>query len=322
MSLPEFLLLSIATLCLLGQQINAFSPASFKPHSVNRNSYDQKSRITYSSGAFDRQFRLSSSASNSIKSNSYNIENNDLSSAQNQKLEMPWNDWQVWALRDNISKYRISFAGSDYVLWRTMVREVTELAGYEVEFVREMYSRYISSQDNPQSPAKKGALPRILPLLDQFEFESMGGITGKVYGLNGIAEGATIQTPELVNMENTVPRGYIICGSVDGDCSSNVVAYELGQPIGQSLDLFNNDERYQMLSTLVTAAASTVSNTKLLENGAKKTRDVVAGIDNDAGSSSTVDMMVNMGGVTAILLTSAAVLNAFHHHLTVNVFWV
>jgi hypothetical protein len=204
-----------------------------------------------------------------------------------------------------------------------MVREVTELAGYDVEFVREMYSKYVSSQKNSNPSSGKETLPKILPLLDQFEFESMGGITGKVYGLAGIAQGATIQTPELINVESTVPKGYVLCGSTDSDGASNhVVAYELGLPVGQSLDLFNNNERYRMLGTLAKAAASTVSNTKILEEGTKQVKNAVASIDDGVGDGSTMNMVANIGGATAILLSSATLFNALQHHLTVNVFWV
>jgi len=36
----------------------------------------------------------------------------------------------------------------------------------------------------------------------------------------------------------------------------------------------------------------------------------------------TAQLVFNIGGITSLLLAGATIMNAFHHHLTVNVFWV
>lgn len=244
---------------------------------------------------------------------SSNNKESSTSSSNNPELDMPWNEWQEWAVRDNLPKYTVMIGGVQYALWRSMVRDVTELAGYDVAFVRKIH----------QSKTSSTTTPRLLPLLDQFQFESQGGITGTAYGIAGIAQGATIQTPPLVHMEDTLPKGYVVChANMDMDTDNNtaeqpLIAYELGMPKGEQQAIFDTttqpQERYRMLSTLASVAASQTAEVGM--------RALSAVTDNELVENDNQNM-IRLGGLTAMLLTGATVMNAFHHHLTVNVFWV
>lgn len=203
--------------------------------------------------------------------------------------------------------------------------------------------------------------PKVLPLLDEFQFEPNGGITGKAYGLMGIANGATIQTPPLrqSQMSFTIPNGYVLLEESESESDLNddsydindddvriLLAYELGLPLGlENESLWSTQaKRSRMLKTLAstvtsTATISTTPNANALQRGlenldsqqissnlqtlgVKGLQELEKRTDNNGEGGDTAGLLVNLGGVTALLLAGATIMNAFHHHLTVNVFWV
>lgn len=270
-------------------------------------------------------------------------------------LELPWGQRQKWALRDNVHKYTVDIpqladgvvsnkgvvsglSSDTYVMWRALTRDVMELAGYDVEFIRSKYVETMRGEEHesPPSPSSSSSLqgqpkednnnvhendsivvPGVLPLLDQFEFQSNGGISGKIQGLRGIADGTTIQTSPLAHIQLTIPRGYVL--TEDGSS-----AYELGIPktsveeqvLGYSLDL----AKLKMGSTSKSVYDDVVPNLmRGWENGMNR-NDGRAAVN--VSDPETTDMLVNLGATTAILLGGATAVNLLSHHLTVNVFWV
>ena len=195
--------------------------------------------------------KLYSSASNEEKETQESWLKED-SEKKEEKLSMPWSDVQDWALRDNLSKYTVVIPfGSEkddtpqvYALWRTMLKEIPELSGYPIDFLQDMYSKQISKKESP-SESKLDATPALLPYLEDYEFASAGGVSGKIYGVPGLADGTRIETSPVTNIEVTLPQGFIRCA--DGSA-----AYELGRP---KREVFLN----AALDDAKNAAASTAS---------------------------------------------------------------
>jgi hypothetical protein len=133
-----------------------------------------------------------------------------ITSANNKKkqssstMQMPWSEFHQYALDDNLPKYtRTIFLLStttdestssttnnhsrkSYALWRTMLQEVPELTGYPISFLREKYSPRVETTQASsldllvvQDSETKNA-PEVLPFLDNFYFESSGGLSGQV----------------------------------------------------------------------------------------------------------------------------------------------
>ncbi|KAI2504604.1 hypothetical protein MHU86_9816 [Fragilaria crotonensis] len=221
-------------------------------------------------------------------------------------FSLPWTDFQAWALRDNILKYIISIPreGSDeptvYALWRTMSREVIELSGYPVDTLQEKYKLQVTN--DPGSSVSGCDSPGALPLLDEYEFQITGGLSGRVYGIPGVAEGTRIETTSVTQVQLTIPLGYVLTEDAS-------VAYELGTPyreISYSLDGMDRSKIGSLASGVGQAAG-----------------DLVKGaMSPNMNSVPGDDMLVRLGASTAILLTGATALNMLSHHLTVNVFWV
>lgn len=266
--------------------------------------------------AGDKRFLFSLSASsNSDLDSDIELKQkpSDSASLQNGVNDMPWGEHQEWALRDNISKYLITISSYDedeeddnverhnFALWRSMIRDVTELTGYPVKFVQKMHSR--------QSPGT--ASPGLLPFLDQFEFTEKGGIQGRSYGLPGIADGTLIETPSVKDVQKTVPSGYVI--------TESGVAYELGIPLGDlySLDGGNSASRAQMLKMLQQTLGSTT-----IKQSASAVAEAGSSFANGVQTTNLDSNLVNLGTSTAILLAGASAVGMLSHHLTVNVFWV
>lgn len=226
------------------------------------------------------------------------------------EFSLPWSDFQAWALRDNLPKYVVSIPVEDgskqelYALWRTLMREVTELGGYSIEMLQEMHARQLKEKGvDSDSPNTLSETPSALPLLDQFAFEASGGLSGQVYGIPGVADGTRIVTNEVKDVQMTVPKGYV-------QTKDGAVAYELGTPFRESYSL-------DATGTRVREASSQVANTAAgLAKGAMSNVPVpVAEEDPDT-------MLVRVGFLTAVLLGGATAINMLSHHLTVNVFWV
>ena len=126
-----------------------------------------------------------------------------------EKLDMPWSEVQEWALMDNLPKFTVTIPPpitggkpKRYAMWRTLMREVPELAGYPISFLLQMHQRSLqneksSSKSSNTTSSAMLETPGVLPMVDDFEFVSNGGIVGRAYGLPGIADGTKIQTPSL-----------------------------------------------------------------------------------------------------------------------------
>jgi hypothetical protein len=237
---------------------------------------------------------------------------------EEKKLSMPWSQNQEWALRDNLPKYTVMVpmtakdgtkTASVVALWRTMLKEVPELAGYPIDFLQERHAADIESSDDGDDKAATrrtamgGETPALLPYLEDYEFMTAGGISGQVYGIPGLADGARIETSAVTNIELTLTKGFI-CTS-DGSA-----AYELGRPkreafadVASSLESTAKSGSYELLKTV--------------SDNAKKLPSVsTEGMENADG------MLVRLGASAGILLAGATAMNMLAHHLTVNVFWV
>jgi hypothetical protein len=221
-------------------------------------------------------------------------------------FSLPWTDFQSWALRDNIHKFIVSIPrkGSDkptvYALWRTMSREVVELSGYPVEMLQEKYR--LQKNDDDGSSGSGYNPPGALPLLDEYEFQISGGLSGRVYGIPGVAEGSKIETTTVTQVQLTLPLGYVLTDDAS-------VAYELGNPFrGESFSLDGMDlSRMDSTAAGVSQAAGDLAK---------------AAISTSIESVPGDDTLLRLGASTAILLAGATALNMLSHHLTVNVFWV
>jgi len=226
----------------------------------------------------------------------------------NRRLDLPWGDRQAWALKDNIQKYIVDIPQLEnengiitYAMWRALTRDVLELAGYDIRFLRQKYEQVLKEEGgdvNVKAPA-------VLALLDNFEFKSNGGVAGSIEGLAGIADGTTVQTSPLAHVRLTVPRGYVL--TEDGSS-----AYELGVPLSQ--------EVYSLDIAKMNINVNDVAKT--FASGVEGTSRVASNIAVSVGDKETTNMLVNLGATTAILLGGATAFNMMAHHLTVNVFWV
>lgn len=249
---------------------------------------------------------------------------------------MPWSDLQSWALRDQLPKYVITIpvpgssnGSSDkpkygtYALWRTMLKETTELSGYDVEYVRRAYERDVEEREDwagyaigAQGKESSKTAPGVLPLLESFEFHPDGGVSGLAYGIPGIAGGSSIRTTAVSNIQKTVFLGYV-------ETEDGSAAYELGSPAGDfyssssSGGLMSEDARRTMLENVARAAAGIVETGTA---GAARAGELAA---DAASAGDEVDAnLVNLAGTTAIMLAGATAIGMVSHHLTVNVFWV
>lgn len=258
------------------------------------------------------------------------------SNNEDDKLDMPWSEVQEWALDDNLPKFTVIIPknGSGekskrYAMWRTLTREVPELAGYPIPFLRQMHQRLLLKKDTDNTNKSSSSssyiveTPDVLPMVDMFEFASNGGIAGQAYGLPGIADGTRIQTPPLISSETTIPLGYV---TTQGDDNINEVgfSYELGT-CATSMDGSGRESR----NVVALAAAR-----RLVIDGALDSSKQVVNVAKDIADTATTGSlgllsdkeanqdMIYLGGATALLLTAATAVGMLSHHLTVNVFWV
>lgn len=242
------------------------------------------------------------------------------------RLSMPWSEVQDWALRDNLPKYTIviplevpnksgHFGSAEddddegaaatagtlvFALWRTMLKEVPELAGYPLDFLQEVHSKQISNNDT-----KMQVTPGLLPYLEDYTFASAGGVSGNVYGVPGLADGTRIETSAVTNIEVTLPQGFV-------RTSDGKAAYELGRPQRQEfLNGATGDKLNLAARTSLGVARS--GSYELLQTIKSAAPDTVEDADG---------MLLRLGASTGILLAGATAINMLSHHLTVNVFWV
>jgi len=236
-------------------------------------------------------------------------------------MDLPWTDFQKWALRDNVSKYLVSIPrpGAQepqlYVLWRTMSREIVELSGYPVAMLQMQLERVIrdgDAREDESLPPGLRSTPDALPLLDEYTFSPTGGLTGKVYGIPGLLDGTVVQTSSVKEVEATLPKGFVM--TEDG-----AVAYELGVPLRTELDLDYSLGGVSRTAARAVEGMTTNGRDALVE----ATKGTKSGMIQPSLMSDDADgNLARLGVTTAILLAGAEAVNLLSHHLTVNVFWV
>lgn len=239
-----------------------------------------------------------------------------------EKFDMPWSETQEWTLKNSLAKFTVIIpTGIDgkptrrYAMWRTLAREVPELAGYPIPFLEEMHQRLVKKDSS--NPSQE--TPGVLPMVDNYEFTPDGGIAGLAYGLPGIADGTRIHTPSLISPEKSVPLGYV---TTQGELNSNdfFFSYELGTCA--SLFTYSSD-------AMGKSAVLAVARRSVVEGAVDSSRQA-ANIAKDiaiSGSGLRFDTEANKGlvyfsGATTVLLASATAVGMLSHHLTVNMFWV
>lgn len=228
---------------------------------------------------------------------------------------MPWSDLQSWTLKDNLRRYLVSvpIPGDEggktrlCALWRTLAKDHIELSGYDPKYLMAAHSLQSNEASEAEGRENNGleSTPALLPLLESFEFEANGGLSGRAYGVAGIADGTLVTTPPLTDVDLTVPKGYALTD--DGD-----VAYELGTP---AQDFYSLDG---------TTGAAVVAAARMIDARAKAGSSTARSLSSDVvfGLEEGDAMLVRLGGATAVLLAGAMAVNMLSHHLTVNVFWV
>lgn len=240
---------------------------------------------------------------------------------QHQQLDMPWNDIQEWALRDQLPKYTVQvYMGDDdndedtmgkptmnvYILWRTLAEEVTELSGYPIPFLIEKYEEMMKDKD--QSIIPSTTMKQILPYLNSFEFTASGGIRGQVYGVMGVADGTQIETTPVGNVETTIPKGFV--RTKDG------TIYELGYILQQeqsSSSISGPGVANKAKNILISSANAAANQGQRMLQKTPEQQQQNAIVDPE---------LVNVASLTAIVVGAAYAIETLSHHLTVNVFWV
>jgi len=254
----------------------------------------------------------------------------------------PWSELQQWALRDNLHKYsfripikeRTSLTStksidtetsakkeegtvlSSFALWRSLQQDVSELSGYPIDFLQERYEEMhkgkqngievTDDKDGTERRVQPPATPGVLPFLQEYEFSAGGGISGYVYGMDGVSDGSRIETSAVKNIKESLPRGYI--QTSDGHAS-----FELGNPL--QTDKWNTElGTASSISAVKEFGLETVSNAA--STSTKELRSLVDSVENDDG------MLLRLGALSGVLLAGATAVSMLAHHLTVNVFWV
>jgi hypothetical protein len=258
-------------------------------------------------------------------------------------LDLPWSDLQQWALVDKYPKYTVQLPTTTdpdgyeiisgettmkaYTLWRTMCEEVDELTGYPIPFLQEQLRNNNNNNNNNGDtvtsadgapPANTVVMPssEILPFLDEFEFESEGGLSGRVYGIQGVADGTRIQTTPVGNVQVTVPRGFV--RTADGS-----VIYELGRPRS---DVAATDDSSSSFS--LSGFSSGSARSKALQKVQEEASNWAGSLSNvqsdlTAANDGDVDKdLIRLGGITALVLGGALAVDLLSHHLTISVFMV
>lgn len=251
------------------------------------------------------------------------------------------NDLQMMALKSKISKYmtispRTLTTETNspektkriIVLWRNLLNDTPELTGYPIHFLSEKMKSIMrnldlsSNQTTTTLSSTEMTLQHVskdaeidwdfvLPYIDAYTFEVGGGVTGLVYGVSGIADGTQICTTSVGDVQSTIPRNYIQTG--DG------CIYELGRPA------FSNDSVVQT----ATQSYSLSGTSKHWFRDGKETASLIAkktripAFDDNTKNESIIDSdLLQLAGLTALVLTGSMAMETLSHHLTVNVFWV
>jgi hypothetical protein len=150
--------------------------------------------------------------------------------------------------------------------------------------------------------------PGVLPFLDEFEFQPAGGLCGRVYGLAGVADGTLITTTPVQNVQVTLPKGFVQTIAEADESDAPCIAYELGKPL--VTDGVANNMPYSFDGTAINLARAFTK--------AAPSNNVPSGQVADSNNN----VLVQIVGLTTLVLGSALAVNLLSHHLTVNVFWV
>jgi hypothetical protein len=238
-------------------------------------------------------------------------DNTPLVATKERQYDLPWNDLQKWALVDYLPRHTIQVpVGENNIqvitLWRTLSNEVVELSGYPLPFLVERQMELQQDYDDKSSRTVTRTTPTILPYLDQYEFTAAGGLSGTVYGVQGVADGTRIETTPVGDVQVTLPKGFVR--------TQESVHYELGRHREQSSSSNNVQLQQQDGSVIRNFARSVVTGAT---QGAKEASQLVE------SSPPIVDReLMNLGVLTALVISGAAAFETLSHHLTVNVFWV
>jgi hypothetical protein len=244
-----------------------------------------------------------------------------------QMLDMPWNSVQSNALSDKVSRFTIQIlplndATADkvpnqrYILWRNLQYDTPELAGYPLEFLVERLHEVATERQILQHVNHAN----ILPFLDEYEFESSGGLTGNVYGVAGVADGTRIRTPPVALVQDTLPHNFV-------RTANGSVIYELGRPalsIESKEQPETNQSEEQELYSLSGVSKRWNRDGKQMAVamlGTKQTDTRKIGQQQRNDGMIDTDLL-NLGGLTALVIGGAMAMESLSHHLTVNVFWI
>jgi len=286
---PKSLIVDRPTLCKL--QLSSSSSSSSSRNDIRGETLQQPSNVK------EEENPGSSSSSSSSSNSILAVEDKD-------DISGTWSQWQDWALVDNLPNYLLQTENHSSkengvatgtrrlaARWRSLMRDVTELAGYDVEFAQKRYKMLLEDatlRNVTSLPCK--VVPSVLPLLERYSFDSDGdsdSLTGYAYGIPGVADGTKVTTPKLRGLQVTLPQGWV----ESEDCS---IMYELG-----------------------TSAEESSANDFYSLDFAK-----AAGISNSISSVSSDKALVNLGAMTGLLLASAAAINTISHHVSVHVYWI
>lgn len=329
----SFLLVFVEAILLhyiLVQQVNGFFLQHPSGTSILSNSYGAGSLAT------KNHFTLQSSASPAVtfpETNSSSFKRNEETNSFEPSETVttrsyPWSEVQEWTLRDSLPKYTIRIpikqktmststksqeetVISSFALWKTLQNDVPELAGYPIEFLQARYEDILCGDQKKNDKADDKAenngtfktvepptAPGILPYLRDYEFSSGGGVSGYVYGMDGVSDGSRIETSAVRDVKESLPRGFI-------QTSDGYASFELGNPL-------QSDELIEKGKSAVTSTLKDVSNIATSD----QMRSALSEIDDGDG------MLLRLGALSGIVLAGATAISMLSHHLTVNVFWV
>ena len=250
-------------------------------------------------------------------------------------------DLQMMTLKSKITKYIVPspnvFTGNAnhldsskrfIILWRNLLNDTPELAGYPVSFLAEQMKsimHFLDLKSNTSTALTSSELAiknfcneaeidwdLVSPYMDDYTFEVGGGLTGLVYGVTGVAEGTKICTTSVGELQATIPRNYIQTG--DG------CIYELGRP---AISKISETQIPDMMQSY-----SLSGNTKEQFRNGKETivsqfSKGIRAVDDRANEDTVIDSdLLNLAGLTTLVLGGAMAMETLSHHLTVNVFWV